>query len=149
MDASDKQIQKIRVIESPVDKIWWKWSTHEGLLTFFGYDNKIELEPGGQYEIYFNEENPEGLKGSEGCKIVSFEPNNYITFTWNSPPQFSDARKSIHKTLVEVKFTPLDENKTEISLTHSQWPDDPHWDDVFDYFEIAWDIVLNKLEMDK
>jgi uncharacterized protein YndB with AHSA1/START domain len=147
MDGSEKQIQKKRTVGCPIDKLWWKWTTHEGLLTFLGYENKIELMPGGDFEIYFLEENPAGLKGSEGCKIVSFEPNRSISFTWNSPPQFPEARNSTHKTLVEITLSETDKEKTEISLTHSRWPDDPHWDDVFDYFEIAWDIVLNKLEM--
>jgi len=146
MKISDKRIEKQRIIKLSLDAIWWKWTTHEGLLTFFGYDNIIELKPGGRFEILFNKENPEGYKGSEGCTVVSFEPKRSFAFTWNSPPHFVETRKSSHKTLVEIRLSPISEDKTGISLTHSNWPDDYTWDGVYDYFEFAWEIVLNNLE---
>ncbi len=146
MEISDKKIEKQRTVDQPLDIVWWKFTTHEGLLTFFGYDNIIELKPGGKFETYFIKENPKGYKGSEGCTIVSFVPKSSLAFTWNSPPHFIEARKSSHKTIVEIKLSPVSEDKTEISLTHSNWPDDFSWEEVYDYFEFAWEIVLNNLE---
>jgi uncharacterized protein YndB with AHSA1/START domain len=149
MNISDQKIEKQRIINQPLDILWWKWSTHEGLLTFFGYNNKIELTPGGAFEIYFHEDNPVGLKGSEDCKIVSFIPNQNITFTWNSPPQFEKTRKSSHKTIVEITLTAVSEKQTEVKINHSNWPQNIDWEDVFDYFDIAWDVVLNNLDKSK
>lgn len=149
MRISDLKIEKQRVIDQPLDVVWWKWSTSEGLRTFFGYDNKIELVPEGAYEIYFHEDNPEGLRGSEECKVISFIPNQNIIFTWNSPPHFDKVRKSHHKTIVEIALKAVSDDQTEVKITHSNWPQDVNWDDVFDYFDIAWDIVLNNLERGK
>ena len=50
-NAENKVIVKSKTVQCPVDKVWWKWTTHEGLLTFFGPDNKIELKLGGAFEI--------------------------------------------------------------------------------------------------
>jgi uncharacterized protein YndB with AHSA1/START domain len=93
MRISDKQIKKTRAINEPVEKLWRRWTTHEGLKTFFGADNKIELMPGGAFEIYFLINNPVGLRGSEGCKVLSYLPYQMLSFSWNAPPQNKEIRE--------------------------------------------------------
>ena len=145
MKTSDKQILKSKIINTSIDSVWWKWTTHEGLLTFFGKDNKIELTPGGAFEIYFLMENPSGLRGSEGCKVLSFLPKQMFSFSWNAPPQYKEVRESAYHTWVVVNFKELSKNKTEVTLTHLGWPEDKNWDPVYDYFEKAWGTVLDRL----
>jgi len=78
---SDKQIRKTKIVNCPGHNAWQKWTTHDGLITFFGNDNKIELRLGGPFEIYFLLDNPPGLRGSEGCKIISYVPERMLSFT--------------------------------------------------------------------
>jgi len=145
MKPSNKKIEITKVINQPIDTVWWRWTTHEGLMTFIGYDNKIELVPGGAFEIYFLEDNPEGLRGSEGCKVLSYLPEKYFSFSWNAPPKFKEVRESDYRTWVVVDLNALSDNMTEITLTHLGWPDDEKWAPVFDYFAEAWENVLNQL----
>lgn len=145
MKTSDKQIHKVKIINTSVDTVWWKWSTHEGLLSFFGKDNKIELTPGGAFEIYFLMDNAYGLRGSEGCKILSFLPKQMLSFTWNAPPEYKEVRESAYHTWVVVNFNTVTKNETEVTLTHLGWPEDKNWDPVYDYFDIAWETVLKWL----
>jgi predicted enzyme related to lactoylglutathione lyase/uncharacterized protein YndB with AHSA1/START domain len=145
MKLSDKQIKITRITSQPIDSVWWKWTTHEGLRTFLGYDNKIEFAPGGAFEIYFLKDNPEGLKGSEGCKVLSYLPGKYFSFSWNAPPQFKQIRESEYHTWVVVGLNTLPDNRTEITLTHLGWPADEKWTPVFDYFSTAWENVMNQL----
>lgn len=105
-----------------------------------GPDNDIEMKPLGKYEIFFVTDNPYGLKGSEGCKVLSFIPNEMISFTWNAPPQFETIRASDYYTWVIVEF---DEDK--IRLRHLGWPENKEWQAVYEYFEQAWEIVLNNV----
>lgn len=146
MTLSGKQIKKTKVVDEPVEKIWRRWSTHEGLKSFLGLDNAIELKIGGKFEIYFLLNNPAGLRGSEGCKVLSYLPEKMISFSWNVPPRFEDLRKSEYKTWVVVFFNKLIDNKTEIVLTHLGWPADEEWIPVFEYFTEAWDRVLNGIK---
>ena len=145
MRITDKQIKKAKRIEEPVEKVWWRWTTHDGLKTFLGKENKIELRPGGAFEIYFLLENPEGLRGSEGCKILSYLPYQMLSFSWNAPPQHMEVRESEFKTWVVVNFIPLSDHQTEVTLSHLGWPGDEKWTPVYDYFNSAWDTVLNGL----
>jgi len=145
MEVTHKQIVKTKTINQPLDTVWWRWTTHEGLKTFFGSDNKIELMPNGAFEIYFLLDNPAGIRGSEGCKVLSFLPQRYFSFSWNAPPQFEEVRKSDYKTWVVVEFNAISDKQTQITLTHLGWPDDERWMPVFDYFSKAWDVALNNL----
>lgn len=45
MIISNKMITKSAVLNASLAVVWEKWTTHEGLLSFFGKDNKIELSP--------------------------------------------------------------------------------------------------------
>jgi uncharacterized protein YndB with AHSA1/START domain/predicted enzyme related to lactoylglutathione lyase len=145
MKITDRQIVKTKITNLPIDSAWSLWSTPKGLKTFFGSDNKIELQPGGAFEIYFLPDNPVGLKGSEGCKVLSFLPERFFSFSWNAPPQFKEVRNSDYKTWVVVQFYKYSETQTQIILTHLGWPEDTLWSPVFDYFTNAWDQVLNNL----
>ena len=146
MKFSNRAIEKTRIVNQSITDSWTKWTTHNGLISFFGKDNKIELKIGGVFEIYFLLRNPIGLQGSEGCKILSFLPNRMLSFSWNAPPKFKEVRESDHKTWVVIEFREIGEQKTEIKLTHLGWIDGIQWNEVFEYFENAWDSVLNDLE---
>ena len=139
-------IKKSKMVASPIENIWWKWTTHEGLLTFFGADNMIELTPGGPFEIYFLMDAPVGSRGSEGCKILSFLPEKMLSFSWNAPPQYPSVRNDEYKTWVVVDFKALEDHKTEITLHHLGWKQGEEWEAVYAYFDKAWERVLEWLE---
>lgn len=142
---TDRVIIKKKIIQCSQDSMWWKWTTHEGLLTFFGEDNRIELKPGGSFEIYFSKDAPIGERGSEGCTILSFIPKRMISFSWNAPPSIKEARESGHHTCVVIEFKALGKEKTEITLTHAAWPEGEHWDKTYEYFDAAWNVVIQWL----
>ena len=146
MKITNKQILKSTVVGCSLDTAWWKWTTHEGLLTFFGEDNKIELAPGGAFEIYFNKDAPYGSRGSEGCKVLSYLPKQMLSFSWNAPPKFKEVRESDYHTWVVAEFKNESENRTEVTITHLGWPEDSRWDPVYEYFDKAWDTVIGWLD---
>jgi uncharacterized protein YndB with AHSA1/START domain len=142
---SDKFIEKSIIISSTPSELFQKWTTTEGLKTFFGEDNTTELKPFGAFEIYFLQDAPIGGRGSEGCQVLAFVPNEMFSFTWNAPPHL-EARTSDHKTFVVVNFDEITEAKTMVTLRHLGWPDEELFIPVYDYFDNAWDYVLNNLE---
>ena len=89
---------------------------------------------------------PEGLRGSEGCKIISYLPKKMLSFTWNAPPQYPEIRNHEHKTWVVVTFDSVEENKTKVGLHHMGWLNGEQWDEVYNYFNSAWTTVLDWLE---
>lgn len=145
LPLSDKQLLKRRVFQQPLDTLWQRWTTHEGLKSFIGKDNVLELYPGGKFEIYFLPDQPYGKRGSEGSTVLSFLPKQYFSFSWNAPPQFPEVRNHPHKTWVSIMFQPLTPNATELTLYHTGWPLDKRWDSVYAYFDKGWSYVFEQL----
>ncbi len=143
---NQKCLHKIRVIPADQKTTWDKWTTHSGLKTFIGLDNKVDLIPGGPFEIYFLLENPPGTRGGEGNKVLSFLPNKMLSFTWNAPPSIPEVRNHAHKTWVVIQLEEVDAGQTRVSLDHLGWLDGQKWDETYTYFDRAWDIVLDSLE---
>lgn len=142
---NNRSLHKKREVKASVNEVWQKWTTHEGLKTFLGVDNKIELTPGGPFEIYFLMDNPPGLRGGEGNKVLSFLPQQMLSFTWNAPPTIPEVRDHEHKTWVVVTLKVVDEQTTKVTLDHLGWLDGEKWDETYIYFDRAWDIVLDSL----
>ena len=61
------------LVDAYKNDVWKAWTTEDGTKTFFAPDCKIDLRPGGAYEMYFNPDAPEGDRGGEGCRILALE----------------------------------------------------------------------------
>lgn len=145
-EINERRIEKTITVNCSIHTVWWKWTTHEGLLTFFGKDNSVDLRLGGPFEIYFLMDNPLGLRGSEGCKVLSYLPERMLSFSWSAPPQYHEIRNHEHKTWVVVTFKSIDDNTTKVELSHLGWLKGDKWDTVYDYFDQAWETVFGWLE---
>jgi uncharacterized protein YndB with AHSA1/START domain len=96
---------------------------------------EVELRPGGLYEVYFSLDEPEGLRGSEGCRVLSFVPSKMFWFTWNAPPQFPQARKEMAQWV--VVFFDASDDGTLVSLVELGWKDGEEGEAVYRYFDRA------------
>jgi uncharacterized protein YndB with AHSA1/START domain len=135
-----KEIRCEIIIDAPAEKVWLAWATEEGVKSFFAPDCKIELEVDGAYEMYFIPEAEYGSKGGENNTILAFQENKMLSFTWNAPPVLSQVRGQ--KTHVLISLTELNQNKTQVVLTHDGWGEGDEWDKAFEYFSSAWEFVV-------
>jgi uncharacterized protein YndB with AHSA1/START domain len=140
----EKKLIKEVVVDASVAIVWKKWTTTEGITSFFAPQADIDLAIGGKFELYFMLDNPTGEQGSEDCKILSFLPEKMLSFSWNAPPQFPTVRKQKHWYVLE--FIELTKNQTQLKLTGLGWQHSAEWNEVYNYFDRAWEMVLNNLK---
>lgn len=132
--------------------VWKSWTTSEGFKAFLGTENKIELRVGGPFEVYFSMEPPAGQRGSEGCKILSYEPESMLSFSWNAPPKFKWAREQ--HTWVVVNILPAGPHSSKVVLKQMGFAElaaasPEHAEEVKqvrEYFNNAWPRVLAALK---
>jgi len=142
---TDRRIRKEAIINAPRDSVWNSWTTAEGVTAFGPPAAEIELEVDGKYEWYFGPADaPLGTRGSEGCRVLSYLPNEMLSFTWNAPPTMAEARPM--RTRVVVQLADAGPNQTKVTLTHLGWGEAPMWNEVYDYFDAAWGRVLDGLK---
>ncbi len=138
------------IVNAPREAVWQAWTTPQGLQSFFARNVNMELRPAGPFEMLFDHEAEEGLRGSEGCMVLSFVEEEMLSFTWNAPPEFMMERSD--HTVVVLQFAEVDVDRTRVTLRHDGWSwkgpragQKGRWGEVRDYFDDEWDRVLKNL----
>jgi len=142
--TTDRAIVKEIVIRAPVQQVWQAWTTEQGLESFFARRAHVELRTDGRYELLFFPDNPAGQRGEEGARLLAIEEAQRLAFTWTAPPKWPRIRAM--RTVVEITFSAIGDDATALRLRHSVWGHGPDWDEVYAYFDGAWDIVLKRLD---
>jgi uncharacterized protein YndB with AHSA1/START domain len=133
------------VVNAGVDDVWKAWTTEEGIKTFLAPACRIDLRVLGAFDISFNPNAAPGQQTAEGNLILAIQPQKMFSFTWNAPPHLPNV--SQQRTSVVVRFKPLGENQTKVTLTETGWGEDEEWDKAFAYFSSAWqEVVLPRLK---
>jgi uncharacterized protein YndB with AHSA1/START domain len=140
----ERAIRKEVTVAAPAAEVWAAWSTEEGVRTFFAPRAAVQLAIGGRYEMLFDLDATPGSQGGEGLTILSYSPGEMLSFEWNAPPQFGAVRNQ--KTWVVVQIEAKAGGNTQVALTHLGWQEGEEWEQVYDYFLRAWDVVLGRLQ---
>jgi uncharacterized protein YndB with AHSA1/START domain len=137
-------IDKSVVVAAPRVEVWRAFTTEDGAQTFFAPRAKIGLELGGPYELFFDLEQPAGLRGGEGMRVLSFVPEEMLSFEWNAPPSLAAARAGACSFVV-VGIADRD-GATHVRLRHLGIERMQQAGEVEAYFRRAWDMVMCWLE---
>jgi uncharacterized protein YndB with AHSA1/START domain len=131
------------VVELPVSEVWRLWTTSEGVTSFFAPGANIELRPQGPFELFFAPDAEPGQRGSEDTIILGYQENRMLSVSWGLPPYMTEVRP--HHTHLLIRFEPLGDALTRVSLIHSGWGEGEAWDEAFAYFERVWPHVLSSM----
>ena len=142
--AQERYVDKEVRVKAPVDAVWQAWTTTEGIKSFFAPDANVEARVDGPFEIYINPLAPPGMKGADGMRFLAIQDKKMVTFTWNAPPSLPEARAQ--RTYVTLRFKPIGDNETLVTLHHGGWGEGGEWDKAYAYFDKAWGNVLANLE---
>ena len=142
--AVERAIDKEVVVKATLEQAWAAWTTREGIVSFFAPDAKVEARVGGAFQIYIDPGAPPGAKGADDMRFLALQPMKMISFDWNAPPSLPAARAQ--RTFVVVRFVPVDENSTRVTLHHTGWGDGGEWDKAYSYFDRNWVTVLANLK---
>ncbi|MBW2454069.1 MAG: SRPBCC domain-containing protein [Deltaproteobacteria bacterium] len=146
-DVADRAIVKEARVPLTPGEVFALWSSSEGMASWWASRSRIELRPGGFYEMYFMLDEPPGRRGGEGCRVLSFLPGRMLSFSWNAPPHLPRTRA--RHTWVVLEMIP-DGEGCLLRLTHLGWPqsewDEPEsqWPETHAYFDDAWGRVMER-----
>jgi uncharacterized protein YndB with AHSA1/START domain len=106
--------------------VWGAWTTRDGIRSFFAPDANIDARVGGAFQIYMDPLAEPGLKGADEMRFMALQPKRMISFDWNAPPHLAQARQQ--RTFVVVRFEPVSDKITRVTLHHTGWGDGGEWD---------------------
>ncbi len=142
--ATERSIDKEIIVSASLDQAWDAWTSREGITSFLAPDAQIEPRVGGAFHVYFLPGAPLGHKGADDMRYMALQPKRMLSFDWNAPPSLPEARAQ--RTFVVLRFFPVDAQHTRLTLHHVGWGDGGEWDQAYDYFSRAWDIVMDRFK---
>lgn len=142
-NAAERAIDREIVVAAPVAAVWNAWITSAGIKSFFAPDARVELRVDGPFEVYINPYAAPGARGADDMRILAFQENRMLSFTWNAPPHLPLARQQ--RTVVIIRLEARGDG-TLVRLHHVGWGDGGEWDKSFDYFSQTWPLVLANLQ---
>lgn len=144
VQAAERAIDKEVVLKASLAQAWQAWTTAEGITGFFAPEAVIEPRVGGAFHIHMDPGAPAGAKGADDMRFMALQPMKMLSFDWNAPPSLPEARAQ--RSFVVVRFHPLTDTTTRVTLHHTGWGDGGEWDKAYAYFDKAWAGVLGNLQ---
>lgn len=142
--AAERALEKEVVVAASLDEAWAAWTTTEGITSFFAPEAEIDPRVGGAFHIHINPYGAPGTKGADDMRFLALQPKKMLSFDWNAPPHLAEVRKQ--RTVVIVRFHPVDARTTRVTLHHVGWGDGGEWDQAYTYFDRAWPNVLASMK---
>jgi uncharacterized protein YndB with AHSA1/START domain len=129
-------------VNAPVAEVWRVFTTSEGAEEFFAQKANIRLAIGGPYEIQFDPKNEQS--GTKGLKILSYAPEEMISFEWNAPTEYPEVRNGGTWVVVQMRREGAD--RTHVTVTHYGWKEGLEWDQAYAHFVRGWGDLISRLE---
>jgi uncharacterized protein YndB with AHSA1/START domain len=139
---TDRAVRVEGTVNAPIRQVWRAFTTSEGAEEFFAQRANIGLAIGGPYEIQFDPKDERS--GTKGLKILSYAPEEMISFQWNAPPELPEVRNG--GTWVVVEMEPVDAYRTHVTITHLGWKIGPQWDQAYVHFQSGWRDLIARLQ---
>jgi len=127
-------------LDAPIEEVWQAWTTEEGARAWFAPECRIDLRPGGAYEMYWELQLPKGQQGSDEMIVLAAQEPHLLSFTWNAPVDMGDLRQQ--RTHIIVRLEALDDERTRLHFCEDGWGEGPEWAARYDYFERAWGSLV-------
>ncbi|KAA9005822.1 SRPBCC domain-containing protein [Paenibacillus spiritus] len=111
MDQTERNkledVKQTVVVEAPIEKVWAKVATAEGIAEWF-MPNDFVPEEGHEFHL-------RSPFGPSPCKVLAVEPPTRLKFSWDTDGW-----------IITFELSDLGEGRTEFTLTHGGWgyPDD-------------------------
>jgi uncharacterized protein YndB with AHSA1/START domain len=142
--ADYRRIDRETIIPAPREEVWKAFTTESGISTWLSRGAKVELVPGGAYEMYFNPSAPVGQRGIEGTKVLTFLEPEMFSFRGSAPPEFPNVQRN--GPIAVYFFTDLGDGRTRLRSIYIGWSQhDPEWDGAFEHGKVSADVVNRAL----
>jgi uncharacterized protein YndB with AHSA1/START domain len=145
--AFGRELRKEVIVPAPRKAVFEMWTTPDAIPKFFFPKADIDLAIGGRYDLYDPNFEPDmhGLKGAQGCRILSYIPDEMLSFDWTFPPSIMTLRSVQAKTHVVLRFDELSPSQTRVRFAQLGWQEGDAWDQGYKYFDAAWTKVMTRL----
>lgn len=145
---ADLKLEIKQVFDAPIEKVWDAWTNPESLKQWKHPEGmttpsaQVNLEQGGEWSVVMEGDMINGNEHTHSLtlngKYLEIDKPHKLVYTWlweGQDPQ-------THNTTVTILLSKLEENKTEVILIHSGFPDQ----NMVDEHTFGWNSTLKNLQ---
>ena len=111
------EIRKTVTIEAPPEAVFKALTDEKELVQWMPQAARMDARVGGEYEFKYHW-GDRGLDTVLRGKILEFEPNKRLSYTWDA--ESSDHTPRVSGAVVTWTLKRLPDGKTEVTLVHSR-----------------------------
>lgn len=131
------------VLPAQRERVWWAWTTEEGLAGWLCRRAEVEPFVGGQYELHFDEQDPGRREPELRCQVLSIDHPRLLHLLWRGP---DEGDLEAGATEVRVRLFPALDG-TRLEITHACGEQDAGWDETRTALERLWINSLERLQV--
>ena len=145
---ADLKLEIKQVFDAPIEKVWDAWTNAESLKQWKSPEGmttpeaEVDLKVDGNWHVVMEGDMTNGKEHAHSLllsgKYLEIEKPNKLVYTWLWEGQPADT----HNTTVTVLLKKVDDNKTEVTLLHTGFPDQ----NMVDEHTFGWNSTLKNLE---
>jgi len=145
----DRTLRITHTLYAPIEDVWDAWTNPESMKQWLSPegmttpDASVDLKVGGAYRVIMegkNMPNPDhNGQMAVGGEYLEIEKPTKLVFTW----LWEDSPVDTHTTKISLLFNKIDENTTELTITHSGFADE----NMQKEHDMGWKSTLRKLDM--
>lgn len=145
---NNNQVKITKVLDASIEKVWDAWTNPESIKEWLSPEGMTnpevtnDFKVGGKYRIVMeghdmHDPTHNGIM-PVGGKYLEIEKPNKLVFSW----LWENAPAKTHTTKITILLIKIDEEKTEMTLIHSDFADD----NMRHEHDMGWKSTFNKLE---
>lgn len=116
VEESTVEIRETVTIHTPPEVVFKALTDEKELVQWMPQAVRMDARVGGEYEFKYHWSD-RGLDTAVRGKILEFEPNRRLSYTWDA--ESADRTPRISGAIVTWTLKPLADGKTEVTLVHS------------------------------
>jgi uncharacterized protein YndB with AHSA1/START domain len=132
--AGDRTLVTQGIVDATPHELWQAFTVDSEIVKWMVPVAHMDLRIGGTLETSYDEKAKIGDPKNIHLKILSYEPDRMLSFTFTMPAMFKRAHEENGHWDV-VRFEPLSASKTLVTETMYGWGQGEDWDKAYAFFE--------------
>lgn len=144
--ARDRTLEHEAIIDAPVGEVWRMFATSEGAKQWMAPKVEVDLRVGGSIRSSYHPDSNLNDEHTIVNRILTYEPGRMVSLrNVQAPAGFPNADQ-FQQTWSVMYFEPISEKQTRLRIVGMGWGEGPEWDDLYAFFEVGNQQVLNLLK---
>jgi uncharacterized protein YndB with AHSA1/START domain len=138
-------VETARVIDAPVERVWWAFTTKEGLEAWMVGRASVELKPGGRVQTRYSKDGKLGDESTIVHTVAALDPEHLLVWKPARAPRKFPFKAAWLRTWNVLYFEALPDGKTKVVDRMLGFDDAPDSQKMREFFVHGNEATMKEL----